>query len=195
MSSPIGVSTPTINDQEFPDNSLLNDNDSLIWFTDHENTPRAKNIYNEFDSLISENNNYYHPHLDDFDFTKDDDVSPISIDTVISPDYTNHSLENFLPDYLTNDNRKEENSLKKEYDTLLKMNEMFEKINNNMNQARINLQQFSTTVEQTDQLLDLWIGILSQSIHTQQILCDPSWLGDSIEKMRILEEQAQQPPK
>src|SRR5438046_1504673 len=104
MSSPIGVSTPTINDQEFPDNSLLN---------------------YEFDSLISNSNLNYHSRLDDFDFTKDDNVSPISIGSVISHDYANNSLvafENLLPDYLTNDDKKEENSLKKEYETLLKMN-------------------------------------------------------------------------
>ncbi|GBB93581.1 hypothetical protein RclHR1_00220015 [Rhizophagus clarus] len=195
MSSPIGVSTPTINDQEFPDNSLLNDNDSSIWYKDQENiTPRIKEINNDFDSLLS-NNNY----INDFDFIKDNNVSPISIGGTTSPDYTNNSsiaFENMLPDYLTNDNNKKvENSLKKEYDSLLKMNEMFEKINNNMDQARFNLQQFYATVEQTDQLLDLWIGLLSQSIHTQKILNDPSWHGDSIEKMRILEEQAKQPPK
>lgn len=141
MSSPIGVSTPTINDQEFPDNSLLNDNDSLIWYKDQEIiTPRTKEINNDFDSLISKNNINYQSHLDDFDSTKDDNVSPISI---ISPDYSNSSLvafENMLPDYLTNDNENVENSLKKEFKTLLKMNEMFEKINNNMDQARVNLQ-------------------------------------------------------
>jgi len=32
--------------------------------------------------------------------------------------------------------------------------------------------QFSATVKQTDQLLDIWIEILSQSIHTQKILYD-----------------------
>ncbi|CAB4422807.1 unnamed protein product [Rhizophagus irregularis] len=193
MSSPIGVSTPTINDQEFPDNSLLNDNDSLIWYKD-DITPRAKEINNDFDSLIlnNNNNNNNNYHLDDFYFTKDDNVSPISSNC---SNNSSVAFENMLPDYLTNGNENVENSLKKEYKSLLKMNEMFGKINNNMNQARVNLQQFYTTVEQTDQLLDLWIGLLSQSVHTQKILCDPSWHGDSIEKMRILEEQAKQPPK
>jgi hypothetical protein len=143
MSNPIGVSTPTINDQEFPDNSLLNDSDSPIWYKNQENiTPRAKEINNDFDSLISNNIINYRSHLDDFDFTKDDNAS---IDSIISPDYTNSSsvaFENMLPDYLTNDNNKMENSLKKEYESLLKMNEMFEKINNNMDQARFNLQVF-----------------------------------------------------
>jgi hypothetical protein len=131
MTSPIGASTPTINDQEFPDNSLLNDNDSPIWPTEQENTPRAKEIYN--DSVISKNNNYI----------DNDNVSAISISSVIPPDYANNSLvtfENFLPDYLTNDHKKEENSLKREYETLVTMNKMFENINNNMDQARINLQ-------------------------------------------------------
>ncbi|CAG8790037.1 32977_t:CDS:2, partial [Racocetra persica] len=49
--------------------------------------------------------------------------------------------------------------------------------------------QFSNTVEQTDQLLDIWINILSQSIHTQQLLSDPSWQGSSA---RVLEEQAKE---
>src|SRR5437763_16964415 len=129
MESSIGISTPTINDQEFPDNSLLND--SSIWLTEQENTPRAKEIYND-----SNNNDY----LDNF--TKDDNVSAISIGSVIPPDYANNSLaafENFLPDYLTNDHKKEEDSLKKEYEILVKMNKMFENINNNMDQARTNL--------------------------------------------------------
>ncbi|RIB13074.1 DASH complex subunit Duo1-domain-containing protein [Gigaspora rosea] len=87
----------------------------------------------------------------------------------------NSILKNDSSIWLTN----QENSLRKEYRTLTKINEMFEKVNDNMDQAALNLQQFSNTVEQTDQLLDIWINILSQSIHTQQLFSDPSWQGSS----------------
>ncbi|CAG8486322.1 45027_t:CDS:2 [Gigaspora margarita] len=85
----------------------------------------------------------------------------------------NSILKNDSSIWLTN----QENSLRKEYRTLTKINEMFEKVNDNMDQAALNLQQFSNTVEQTDQLLDVWINILSQSIHTQQLFSDPLWQG------------------
>lgn len=39
------------------------------------------------------------------------------------------------------------------------------------------MQQFSRTVDQTDQLLDLWISILSQSEHTKRLIDNPSWEG------------------
>ncbi|CAG8563012.1 10970_t:CDS:2 [Racocetra fulgida] len=43
-----------------------------------------------------------------------------------------------------------------------------------------------------NQLLDIWINILSQSTHTQQLLSDPSWQGSSAETQRVLEEQAKE---
>jgi len=51
---------------------------------------------------------------------------------------------------------------------------MFEKMNDIMNQSTLNLQEFSNTVEQTDQLLDIWINIFS----------DPSWQGSSAENQQ-----------
>ncbi|CAG8508775.1 10029_t:CDS:2 [Cetraspora pellucida] len=131
--SPLSPELPTLQDQEFPDNSLLNDNDTS-WFTH---------------SLLNDNDSSAW-------FAKRESI----------PDNSNY--DNSL-----------DSSLRKEYRTLLQLNEMFEKVNNNMDQANLNLQQFSNTVEQTDQLLDIWINILSQSIHTQQLLSDPSWQGSS----------------
>ncbi|CAG8646299.1 9924_t:CDS:2 [Acaulospora morrowiae] len=158
------LTSPTLQDQEFPDNSILND--SVLWFGDHEvsTTPRPFNIdgehsqqiCNEFDSIL---------------------CSPGSC------------FESILPDNLTQDNNSVyESALRKELETLRKTNETFSKINNNMDQANENLQQFSNTVDQTDQLLDIWINILSQSISTQQILSDPLWQGSTAEKIHILEQ-------
>ncbi|CAG8748115.1 26137_t:CDS:2 [Racocetra persica] len=143
--SPLSLELPTLQDQEFPENSLLSDNDTS-WF--------PNSLLNDNDSSLW--------------FTKRDSIRDSILD---------------------NSNYDNDNSLRKEYRTLLKLNEMFEKVNNNMDQANLNLQQFSNTVEQTDQLLDIWINILSQNIHTQQLLSDPSWQGSSA---RVLEEQAKE---
>ncbi|CAG8633656.1 17129_t:CDS:2 [Dentiscutata erythropus] len=161
--SPLSPDLPTLQDQEFPDNSLLNDNDSSLWFS----FARSRNEDSAYENSLR----------------KQSDISLLN-DIDSSPWFS-------LP-RSRNEDSAYENSLRKEHKTLINLNEMFEKVNNNMNQAALNLQQFSNTVEQTDQLLDIWINILSQSIHTQQLISDPSWQGSSAEKQRVLEEQAKE---
>ncbi|CAG8546569.1 1188_t:CDS:2 [Ambispora leptoticha] len=79
-------------------------------------------------------------------------------------------------------------TLTEEYNDLVAINKTFSKVNENLQEARNKLRQFTKNIEQTDELLDLWINILSQSTHTQQLLSDPSWEGITEERRRIIEE-------
>ncbi|CAG8508455.1 4864_t:CDS:2 [Diversispora eburnea] len=176
------TSSPTLQDQEFPDNSIVNGSCGSIVSQSFDlgGGGYNKHIYNEFDSILS-----------------------ISIqqqkqreDLVDSP---GSCFESILPDHLTQDNNNNliinESVLERELETLRKTNEIFENINDNMDQSSENLQQFSSTVEQSDRLLDIWINILSQSIRTQNLLSDPLWQGLTAEKDRILEDQAKEKEK
>ncbi|RUO95495.1 DASH complex subunit Duo1-domain-containing protein [Jimgerdemannia flammicorona] len=79
----------------------------------------------------------------------------------------------------------------KELETVKKLNMSMHKINTNLEAAREKLQQFSRTVDQTDQLLDLWISILSQSEHTKRLIDNPSWEGAVTDKIKIRQEEEQ----
>ena len=106
-------------------------------------------------------------------------------------------------------NEDQTEALKREYQAVMKLNETFTAVNDNLIGAREKLQvgdflqvvsflysvgtgvwssvinpqfivkQFANTMDQTDTLLDIWIKILSQSLHTQRLLSDPSWQGQT----------------
>ncbi|CAG8623444.1 2058_t:CDS:2 [Paraglomus occultum] len=76
-------------------------------------------------------------------------------------------------------NEDQTEALKREYQAVMKLNETFTAVNDNLIGAREKLQQFADTMDQTDTLLDIWIKILSQSLHTQRLLSDPSWQGQT----------------
>ncbi|CAG8515193.1 4464_t:CDS:2, partial [Acaulospora colombiana] len=117
------LTSPTLQDQEFPDNSILND--SVLWFGDHDIsiTPRPPNIdehsqriCNEFDSIL---------------------CSPSSC------------FESILPDHLVQDNDSVyESVLRKELETLRRTNEIFDRINDNMDRASENLKEKIRILEQ-----------------------------------------------
>ncbi|RHZ79523.1 hypothetical protein Glove_144g148 [Diversispora epigaea] len=187
----IMTSSPTLQDQEFPDNSIVNDScDSILdsklisQSFDLGGGGYNQHIYNEFDSILSTSVQQQKQRED----------------LVGSPE---SCFESILPDHLTQDNNNNNNNnlfinesvLERELETLRKTNEIFESINDNMDQSSENLQQFSNTVEQSDRLLDIWINILSQSIRTQHLLSDPLWQGLTAEKERVLEDQAKEKEK
>ncbi|CAG8487201.1 223_t:CDS:2 [Paraglomus brasilianum] len=76
-------------------------------------------------------------------------------------------------------NEDQTEALKREYQAVIKLNETFTAVNDNLIGARGKLQQFANTIDQTDTLLDIWIKVLSQSLHTQRLLSDPSWQGQT----------------
>ncbi|KAJ2455375.1 hypothetical protein EV183_000911 [Coemansia sp. RSA 2336] len=58
-----------------------------------------------------------------------------------------------------------------------------------MNQGIENMQQqmkyFNSNVSQTTQLLDLWVRVLSQTVHSQSFLLNEEWHGSSVDSARL----------
>lgn len=65
----------------------------------------------------------------------------------------------------------------------------FDAIDTSMNEARDKLKTFYKTADETNTLLDMWIRVLSQTEHTQKLLQDPAWEGQTMEEARDREHQ------
>ncbi|KAG9302525.1 hypothetical protein G9A89_007229 [Geosiphon pyriformis] len=174
----------SLDEQEFPDNSLLNgDNVDSIWLEEQNfidtNSGTAQQKQQQF------NHTSNHPAFG---------VSTVSLggNLLAGEDAgKGTSFEDVLPDDLTQETEvvEQNDALQQEYNDLIEINRIFSKVNENLDQTRNKLRRFTSTVEQTDKLLDLWINILSQSVHTQHVLSDPSWEGMTTERKRIVEEE------
>ncbi|CDH56757.1 predicted protein [Lichtheimia corymbifera JMRC:FSU:9682] len=90
------------------------------------------------------------------------------------------TLDHSQPPVANPNNPPEVNTqLQREYENICKLNEAMETVIDNFNQTRESIQNFSQTVDQTEQLLDLWASILSQSEHTRLLLENERWQGIS----------------
>ncbi|KAG2226066.1 hypothetical protein INT45_011683 [Circinella minor] len=69
--------------------------------------------------------------------------------------------------------------LRQEFEQLRKLNQTAQALLESFEQTRSNFDAFEASVDQTDQLLDLWTKILSQSEHTKQRLEDPKYHGSA----------------
>ncbi|KAF9095807.1 hypothetical protein BGX29_008870 [Mortierella sp. GBA35] len=65
----------------------------------------------------------------------------------------------------------------------------FDMIDTSMTEARDKLKTFYKTADETNTLLDMWIRVLSQTEHTQKLLQDPAWEGQTMEEARDREHQ------
>ncbi|KAG0314848.1 hypothetical protein BGZ97_008889 [Linnemannia gamsii] len=65
----------------------------------------------------------------------------------------------------------------------------FDTIDTSMTEARDKLKTFYKTADETNTLLDMWIRVLSQTEHTQKLLQDPAWEGQTMEEARDKEHQ------
>ncbi|KAK3820818.1 MAG: DASH complex subunit Duo1-domain-containing protein [Linnemannia elongata] len=65
----------------------------------------------------------------------------------------------------------------------------FDAIDTSMTEARDKLKTFYKTADETNTLLDMWIRVLSQTEHTQKLLQDPAWEGQTMEEARDKEHQ------
>ncbi|KAG2172499.1 hypothetical protein INT44_006672, partial [Umbelopsis vinacea] len=74
---------------------------------------------------------------------------------------------------------------KQELEAVRKLNSAVQTINLNLEHSKANLQQFKQTVNQTNQLLDMWILILSQTEHTKRLMEDPEWEGGQLDAQKI----------
>ncbi|CAG8596361.1 11040_t:CDS:2 [Ambispora gerdemannii] len=183
----------SLEDQEIPENSILNEDDE-IWVT--ESSINDNNNKKQI-SFANNNDNYYKKNPRDFFSLYQTSMSSISLNggNIASNETAKSigSLDNVLPDeLLTQEPESYIKALTEEYSDLVEMNKTFGKVNENLQEARNKLRQFTKTIEQTDKLLDLWINILSQSTHTQQLLANPLWEGIIEERRRIIEESEQE---
>ncbi|KAI8098990.1 DASH complex subunit Duo1-domain-containing protein [Halteromyces radiatus] len=62
-----------------------------------------------------------------------------------------------------------------EYERVQQLNHMMETVIQDFENAADNIKNFGETLDETDQLLDLWTQILSQTQHTKRLLDDASW--------------------
>ncbi|KAI8379174.1 DASH complex subunit Duo1-domain-containing protein [Radiomyces spectabilis] len=67
--------------------------------------------------------------------------------------------------------------LRRDYETVQSLNRSIESIIQDFQEATGKIQTFADTVDQTNQLLDVWMHILSQTEHTKRLLEDPQWHG------------------
>ncbi|OZJ04983.1 hypothetical protein BZG36_01770 [Bifiguratus adelaidae] len=96
--------------------------------------------------------------------------------------YTGHGKGRKRPFSQIEDDTVDDDSPRgKELATLRTLNNAVKAITANMEQARGNLKQFTATVDQTDDLLNLWINILSQSEHTKRLLENAQWQGGIVD--------------
>ncbi|KAF9155219.1 hypothetical protein BG015_010615 [Linnemannia schmuckeri] len=65
----------------------------------------------------------------------------------------------------------------------------FDAIDTSITEARDKLKTFYKTADETNTLLDMWIRVLSQTEHTQKLLQDPAWEGQTMEEARDREHQ------
>ncbi|KAF9116459.1 hypothetical protein BGX27_002491 [Mortierella sp. AM989] len=80
-------------------------------------------------------------------------------------------------------------SIHSELEQTKRLVNVFDTIDLNMTEARDKLKAFYKTADETNTLLDMWIRVLSQTEHTQKLLQDPAWEGQSMEEARDKEYQ------
>ncbi|CAH1758130.1 6209_t:CDS:2 [Entrophospora sp. SA101] len=173
--------TPTIlRKEDFSDNFFLNnDNTNPFLLSDVGDTTIQKPKVTKF--------NTYKDNKQDVENNNNNDI--ISNINIIDMETTPTRTQ----DYIIDDNFTY--NLHNEYENLVKVNGMVATINNNMDQARRNLQEFSRVINNTDKLLDLWINILSQSIHNQQLLSNKLWQGLAMEQLKPIEDTKSKDPE
>ncbi|KAI7901723.1 uncharacterized protein BX663DRAFT_513820 [Cokeromyces recurvatus] len=67
--------------------------------------------------------------------------------------------------------------LKQEYETVQSINKVLETVLENFEETQDKLQRFSKTVDQTDNLLNLWLSILKRTEDTKSVIEDTAWLN------------------
>ncbi|KAI8071461.1 hypothetical protein BC940DRAFT_294513 [Gongronella butleri] len=78
---------------------------------------------------------------------------------------------------------------RQEYERLQKLNQTMETVLNNFKTINTRIQTFSETLDETEQLLDLWTYTLSQTQHTKRILEElPAQLGSKDDTKRSKED-------
>ncbi|KAI8145981.1 hypothetical protein BJV82DRAFT_655489 [Fennellomyces sp. T-0311] len=93
-------------------------------------------------------------------------------------------------------NAPEVNALfRREYHTLRNLNQTLQTVISSFEQTRSNIEQFTRTVDQTDQLLDLWTNILLQSENIKERLDDPSYKAGSSLPPSLPQQEEQQAPQ
>ncbi|KAF9437781.1 hypothetical protein BGZ76_011167 [Entomortierella beljakovae] len=85
--------------------------------------------------------------------------------------------------------RATEPSIQTELDQTRRLIKVFEVIDSSMTEARDKLKTFYKTADETNTLLDMWVRVLSQTEHTQKLLQDPAWEGQTLEEIRDKEYQ------
>ncbi|KAF9119549.1 hypothetical protein BGW39_000230, partial [Mortierella sp. 14UC] len=71
-------------------------------------------------------------------------------------------------------------SLLTELEETRRLVKTFDAIDTSMAEARDKLKTFYKTADETNTLLDMWIRVLSQTEHTQKLLQDPAWEGQTM---------------
>ncbi|KAF9359446.1 hypothetical protein BGX26_012346 [Mortierella sp. AD094] len=80
-------------------------------------------------------------------------------------------------------------SIQTELEQTKRLVNVFDAIDLSMTEARDKLKTFYKTADETNTLLDMWIRVLSQTEHSQKLLQDPAWEGQSMEEARDREYQ------
>ncbi|KAI7866612.1 DASH complex subunit Duo1-domain-containing protein [Spinellus fusiger] len=79
-----------------------------------------------------------------------------------------------------------------EYEAVKSTNLIMEGVISNFENISTLVKQLTHTVDQTEQLLDRWVGVLAQTEHTKRLLDDPEWKGSQPEEFTYKQQQQQQ---
>ncbi|KAL0074954.1 DASH complex subunit Duo1-domain-containing protein [Phycomyces blakesleeanus] len=68
-----------------------------------------------------------------------------------------------------------------EYEAIKGINRVMGQVIENFGKSSTHIKELAETVNESEQLLDRWIAVLSQTEHTKRLLEDPDWHGKEAE--------------
>ncbi|KAJ1747889.1 hypothetical protein LPJ79_004939 [Coemansia sp. RSA 1821] len=72
-----------------------------------------------------------------------------------------------------------------ELEELRRVRRALSKMNQGIENMQHQMKYFNSNVSQTTQLLDLWVRVLSQTVHSQSFLLNEEWHGSSMDSARL----------
>lgn len=86
-------------------------------------------------------------------------------------------IHDTLKSSLSNLKLSRDNALNQEISQVKKVNQVLETVNQSLDKSESNISAIETAVLNANELLDVWVKIMSQTRKTRELLEDPQWCG------------------
>lgn len=109
-----------------------------------------------------------------------------------------HDIHDTLKSSLSNLKLSRDNALNQEISQVKKVNQVLETVNQSLDKSESNITAIEAAVHNANELLDVWVKIMSQTQKTRELLEDSQWHGltsdDELYQQRLarLQELAEQ---